>query len=141
MSFFDSQLSVFKITDTGSTLRDVSAAIVAIEGLPGPRDLNEATPLNQAGHKFHPSLENGPVNLEIMFDDTALTGSDTVFGPLRTHTAATAFEYHPVGVGSGKVKYTGNVWVRNYNIGTRVGSLLSAKVEMQVDGVVTRTVP
>lgn len=141
MSFFDSQLSVFKITDTGSTLRDVSASIVSIEGLPGPRDLNEATPLNQAGRKYHPSLENGPINLEVIFDDTANTGSDPVFGPLRTHTAATAFEYHPVGVGSGKVKYTGNCWVRNYNIGTRVGQLLTARVECQVDGQVTRTVP
>lgn len=141
MSFFDSQLSVFKITDTGSTLRDVSASIVAIEGLPGPRELNEATPLNQAGHKFHPTLENGPVNLEVIFDDTANTGSDTVFGPLRTHTAAVAFEYHPVGVGTGKVKYTGNVWVRNYNIGTRVGQLLTARVELQPDGQITRTVP
>lgn len=141
MSFFDSQLSVFKITDTGAVLRDVSASITSIEGLPGPRDLNEATPLNQAGHKFHPTLENGPINLEVIFSDTANTGSDTVFGPLRTHTAAVAFEYHPVGVGTGKVKYTGNLWVRNYSIVTRVGQLLTARVELQVDGQVTRTVP
>jgi hypothetical protein len=137
MSFFDSQVSVFKITDTGSTLRDVSASIVSIEGLPGPRELNEATPLNQAGHKYHPTLENGPINLEVIFDDTANTGSDTVFGPLRTHTAAVAFEYYPKGGSS--PKYSGNCWVRNYSIQTRVGSLLTARVELQVDGQVTRT--
>lgn len=137
MAFFDSQVSIFKITDTGAELRDVSPSITSIDGLPGPRELNEATPLNQAGHKFHPTLENGPVNLEIIFDDTALIGSDTVFGPLRTHTAATAFEYYPKG--GATPKYYGNCWVRNYTIMTRVGQLLTARVELQVDGVVNRS--
>lgn len=136
MSFFDSQVSIFKITDTGASLRDVSASITSIEGLPGPRELNEATPLNQAGHKFHPTLENGPINLEVIFSDDANVGSDTVFGPLRTHTAATAFEYYPKG--GATPKYSGNAWVRNYTILTRVGQLLTARVELQVDGVVAR---
>ncbi len=55
---YDSQLSVFKITDTGAVLRDVSSYIVSVEGLPGPRELNEATTLNQAGRKWHTGLQN-----------------------------------------------------------------------------------
>ena len=137
MAYFDSQLSVFKITDTGATLRDVSPYITSIDGLPGPREINEATPLNQAGRKFHPSLQNVPFTLEVLWSDDALVGSDTVFGPLSRHTAATAFEYYPEGAAG--VKYNGNCWIRNFTIVTRVGNILTARVECQVDGVVTRT--
>jgi hypothetical protein len=136
MALFDSQLSVFKITDTGAQLRDVSPYITSIEGLPGPREINEATPLNQAGRKFHPSLQNVPFTLEVLWSDDANVGSDTVFGPLSRHTAATAFEYYPDGTSP---KYTGSCWVRNFTILTRVGNILTARVECQVDGVVTRT--
>src|SRR3989304_1989175 len=121
---YDSQLSVFKITDTAAQLRDVSSYIVSVEGLPGPRELNEATTLNQAGRKWHTGLQNAPFNLEILFSDEALIGSDTVFGPLRTHTAATAFEYYPKG--GATPKYYGDCWVRNYVILTRVGNILTA---------------
>ncbi len=137
MALFDSQLSVFKITDTGAQLRDVSAYITSIEGLPGPREINEATPLNQSGRKFHPSLQNVPFTLEVLWSDDANVGSDTVFGPLSRHTAATAFEYYPKGGSS--PKYAGNCWVRNFTILTRVGNILTARAECQVDGVVART--
>jgi len=137
MSLYDSGLSVFKITDTGSDLRDVSPYIVSIDGLPGPRELNEATGLNVTGRKFHPTLENVPFTLELMFSADATVGPDTVFGPLSRHTAATAFEYYPKGVTV--PKYYGSCWVRNYTILTRVGSLLTARVECQVEGTVSRT--
>lgn len=137
MALFDSQLSVFKITDTTNNSRDVSPYIISIEGLPGPRELNDATPLNQAGRKFHPSLQNVKFTLEVLWSDDANVGSDTVFGPLSRHTAATAFEYYPEG--NPGVKYAGNCWVGNYPILTRVGSVLTARVECQVDGVVART--
>jgi hypothetical protein len=137
MALFDSQLSVFKITDTTANLRDVSPYIISIEGLPGPRELNDATPLNQAGRKFHPSLQNVKFTLEVLWSDDANVGSDTVFGPLSRHTAATAFEYYPEG--NPGVKYAGNTWVGNFPILTRVGSVLTARVECQVDGVVART--
>lgn len=133
---FDSGLSVFKIYDTGGVERDVSDYIVSIEGLPGPRELNEATTLNQTGRKWHPTLQNATISLELVYSEDASVGSDTVFGPLRTHTSAVAFKYYPRGT-SGQY-YSGNVWVRDYRVTTRVGSIVTAKVDLQVDGVVAR---
>jgi hypothetical protein len=134
---WDSGLSVFKITDTGSSERDISDYVVAVDGLPGPRELNEATTLNQTGRKWHPTLQNGAFSLELVYSEDANVGSDTVLGPLRTHTAAVAFKYYPRGT-SGKL-YSGNAWVRDYKITTRVGALVLARCDLQVNGVVTRT--
>lgn len=136
---FDSEVSVFKITDTGSTLRDITDYVVAVDGLPGPRELNEATTLNQSGRKWHPTLQNVPFTLELVYSEDASVGTDTVLGPLRTYTSAVAFEYYPAGATG--VKYSGNAWVRNYQVTTRVGTLVLARCELQVDGTVTRTTP
>ena len=72
------------------------------------------------------------------FDRDALVGPDTIFGPLRTHTSAVAFDYGPAGKTGGDVKYSGVAWVRDYRILTRVGNLVTGRVDLQVDGVVTR---
>lgn len=138
MAFFDSSESYFAIDDTGATLRDVSPYIVAIDGLPGPRDLGDATTINDTGHKWHPSLENVTITLELLWSPDSNVGSDTVFGPLRTHTAAVDFEYGPQGSTGGDIKYSGTCWLRNYTVQTRVGSLVLCRVELAVEGTVTR---
>ena len=51
MAFFDSKTSVFQITDTAASLRDLSAYITAINGLPGPRNLLDVTTLADSGNK------------------------------------------------------------------------------------------
>lgn len=135
MAFFDSKLSVFKIDDTGSTLRDVSPYITSIDGLPGPRRLYPVTALGDSGDKYHPGLQGATITLELMWSVDASVGPDTVFGPLRTHTSAVDFEYYP----EGTTKYSGTCWVEDFNIHTRVNNLVMATVVMKVDGTVTRT--
>lgn len=138
MGLHDSKETYFAIDDTGSTLRDMTAYIVSVDGLPGPRELNDATVLGNAGRSWHPTLEAGTITLELMWDETATTGPDAVFGPLRTHTAAVDFEYGPMGSTAGYIKYSGTCWVRNYQITSRVGSLVTARAELNVNGQVTR---
>lgn len=135
---FDSSESYFDIDDTGTVLRDISPYIVSIDGLPGPRTLGNATTIADTGTKWHPSLEDVVITLEMIWSDDALVGSDTVFGPLRTHTAAVDFRYGPEGSTGGDVKYSGTCWVRNYTSQVRVGNLVLARVELQVQGTVAR---
>lgn len=135
----DSQDAVFKIDDTGANLQDLSTYIIAVDGLPGPRKLSEATALGDAGTKWHPSLEDVPFTLELYWSSDADNGPDTVLGPLRTHTAAVDFEFGPEGAEEGDVKYYGTCWVRNFTIPVRVGNLVFAKAELQVNGQVART--
>jgi hypothetical protein len=138
MVLVDSQQSVFQITDTGAQLRDITPYVVSIDGLPGPRELAEATTLNDTGRKFYPTLENVVITLELLWSDDASVGSDTVLGPLRTHNAAVAFDYGPEGKSVGDIKYSGDAWVRNYQITSRVGNMVTSRCELQVNGTITR---
>lgn len=138
MAFFDSSISIFQITDTGSTLRDISPYIVSIDGLPGPREFGDVTVLGDGGHKWNPTLENVSVTLELLWSDDASVGSDTVLGPLRSHTAAVAFDYGPEGKTAGDIKYSGNAWVEDYSIVSRVGNMVTARCVLRVNGTVTR---
>lgn len=138
--FVDSQESAFLIDDVNAVSRDLSPYIVAVDGLPGPRELSDATALGAGGRKWHPSLENVIINLELMWSDDADVGPDTVLGPLRTHTAAVDFNYGPEGQAVDDVKYYGTCWVRNFKITSRVGNLVMAAAELQVNGQVSRGV-
>ena len=138
MAFFDSKVSKFLLDDTGSTQRDLSAFITEVRGLPGARLLNEITALGDSGARFVPGLEDVAISLAGIFDDTATLGPDAVLGPLRTHTSAVDFEYGPEGSTFGDVKYSGTCWVAQYDLRSRVGSLVEWSAALQVEGVVTR---
>ena len=138
MGFFDSKVSKFRIDDTGSVLRDLSAYITEVRGLPGARGLNEVTALGDSGAKYVAGLEDVAITLSGMFDNTSTSGPDAVLGPLRTHGSAVDFEYGPEGASSGNVKYSGTCWVTSYALRSRVGDLVAWSAALQVDGTVTR---
>lgn len=135
--FYPSKDSVFQITNTSGQLKDISPYIISIDGLPGPRELVESTALGDSGKKWQPGLENVVITLELMWSDDDAVGADTVLGPLSRHTAATAFDYGPEGKANTDIKYYGNCWVRNYSIITRVGDIVKARAELQVDGALS----
>ena len=136
MALFNSTSSVFQIND-GSSLRNISPYITSIDGLPGAKELIDVTALGASGRAFSPGLENIVITLEVLWSDDASVGPDTVFRLVRALTAATAWDYGPEGSGSGAQKYSGTCWLRNFAIQTRVGDKLRARVELQVEGVVT----
>ena len=138
MAFFDSKVSKFRIDDTGSVLRDLSAYITEVRRLPGARALNEITALGDSGAKYVAGLEDVAITLSGMFDNTSTSGPDAVLGPLRTHSAAVDFEYGPQGASSGNVKYSGTCWVTSYALRSRVGDLVGWSAALQVNGTVTR---
>lgn len=140
MTFYDSSISIFQITDASpGTLRDISPYIVSIDGLPGPREFADVSVLGDGGHKWAPTLENVTISLELLWSDDALVGSDTVLGPLRTHTAQVAFDYGPEGKVSGDIKYSGDAWVEDYRIVSRVGSMVTSRCQLKVHGTISRT--
>ena len=135
MAFFDSRVSVFKIDKTaGGALQDISQYINDISGLPGPRNLNEVTALGDTGAKFIPGLQNAQFSISGIWDDTANTGPDAIFGPLRTATQTLSFEYYPDNV----QRYYGECWITTFEVKSSVGSRVEYSVTLQVDGAVTR---
>ena len=138
MAFIDGRGSRFRIADEGGTMRDLSAYITEVRGLPGERTLNDVTALGDSGTRFKPGAEAVEFILRGLFDDAADVGADAVLGGLRLHTSATAFEYAPAGFATGKARYTGNCWVKSYEILSGAGETVSWKATLQVEGTATR---
>lgn len=138
MAFIDGRGSRFRITDTGGVMRDLSACITEVRGLPGGRSLNEVTALGDSGARFTPGGESVSFTLRGLFDDASGTGADAVLGALRYHAAPTAFEYAPAGFAAGKARYSGVCWVKSYELISRVGEPVSWQASLQVEGTTGR---
>ena len=138
MALMDGQRSRFRIADTGGIMRDLSAYITEVNGLPGERALYDVTALGDSGARFKPGADAAKFTLRGLFDDTAGSGSDAVLGALRYHTAPARFEYAPAGLTAGSVKYTGKCWVKSYELLSRAGEPVSWEATLQVEGTTSR---
>ena len=138
MAFIDGRGSRFSIADTGGVLRDISAYITEVSGLPGDRALNEVTALGDDGSRYKPGGEQVSFTLRGLFDDTPAVGADAILGALRRHAAPTQFEYAPSGNSDARPRYTGECWVKSYELLSRAGHHVSWQATLQVEGVVSR---
>lgn len=137
MAFIDPSKSFFAFDATvGGTLVAITTYLTEIDGLPGPRAVNEVTALSDKGAKFIPGLENVTITLAGIHDSTG-TGPDDIFGLHRTGTATGSFKWAPNGSGTGTA-YTGEAWVTDYRVTARVGNAVAFSVSLQVDGTITR---
>lgn len=126
---YDSNLSVFKLDDTGGTLRDISDYVVNV--IPSfSRTMNPVTTLQHTHEQTAPGLNMTSIVLELVYSEDASVGTDTVLGPLLAYTtAALDWEYYPRGA-TGK-KYAGTCWVENYQPETRVGNAVMARATLR----------
>ena len=138
MAFFDSKVSVFKLDDSGGTLRTLTAYIDNIDGLPGARGMDVVTALGDTGQKQIPGIANTTYSISGHWDPTATTGPNAVLSGLAlTATATASFEYGPGGGSASDIKYSGECWCTEYKITSAVGNKVSFSATFQVDGVVT----
>jgi hypothetical protein len=118
---YDANLTVFKIND--GTLRDISDNIVSIT--PSfSRTMNPVTTYGNTHEQVAPGLLITSFAIELIYNEDASTGTDTVLGALLEDTTVRAYEYYPRGTG-GK-KYDGNCYVENYQPISRVGNAVTA---------------
>lgn len=129
--------SVFKIDDSGGTLRDISGHVDNVSGLPGAPQLNPVTSYGDQGEKSIRGIEVTSFTVSGQFDTAATTGSITVLNGIRTTTATASFEYGPEGGTTGKVKYSGECWLESLTTDSAVGNKVPFSATFKVDGVVT----
>ncbi|MFA5429848.1 MAG: hypothetical protein WC329_01660 [Candidatus Omnitrophota bacterium] len=130
MDFYDSELSVLKITDTGGELRDLSAYVVNITPHFGNK-MHDKTTLGQTHEQTFKGIGQTSIDVELLYSEDALVGTDTVLGPLLDDVTARTWEYWPRGA-SGK-KYTGTSLIENYQPKTAVGSLVGATFTLRAN--------
>ncbi len=137
MAFTHGKDSVFKIDDSGGTLRTLTSYVDNVSGLPGGRDLAEVTAFGDQGTKSIPGLQDVNFKIKGHFDSTATTGPNAVLAGLRTATSTATFEYGPEGGTTGKTRFTGECWLTEYEVEAEVDDKVSFSAEFQVDGTVT----
>jgi hypothetical protein len=125
----------FQVTDSGSTLRDITA-FLSEAGLPRSADTAEVSTLSSLSKKYVPGLKDGTVPIAGPFDPTVDGYLQGILGMERT------FEYYPAGtpVGATKPKYSGSLILTSYEVSTPVDDAATFTGEFQLTGDVARAV-
>jgi len=127
-TIYDSVEARLTLGDSSGTKRDISANLISCAPQFG-RVMSEATTAGATHERVHPGIGLTSLEIEVMYNEDALTGSDTVLGPLLESTTARDYEYWPRGT-SGK-KYHGTCFVENYRPAMRIGSLVIATATLR----------
>lgn len=134
MAFVHGKSAVFKLDDSGGTLRDLSSYL---EDVSFPRSIEtaETTTFGSSAKSYITGLTDATISLSGKFDATA----DGYLAGVVGQSATLSFEYGPAGSTGGNVKYTGECILTSYEVGATVGDAVTATVELQVTGAITRT--
>lgn len=125
--------TVFKIEDSGSTLRDISAALKDVS-FPVTLDTPETTAFGSDTKTYVVGIKDGRFSCSGMFDATIDGYLQGIYGL----ESARGFEYGPEGSATGRIKFTGSVFLTSYTISGSVSDMVAASLEFQVTGSVTR---
>lgn len=137
MSFVHGKSSIFKLDDSGGTLRTLTSYVDSVQGLPAGRNLSEVTVFGDSGTKSVPGLVNATFTISGHFDSTATTGPNAVLNSLRAASATASFEYGPEGSSTGNTKFSGECWMTEYTVNSAVADKVGFSATFQVDGTVT----
>ena len=140
MAKFHGSLSYFELQDAGGTVRNLSAHITDIDGLPGNIDIADVTGMGGSTSRSKiGGLKDAKISLKGTFDDTASTGSDAVLSGIYAMAtpAARTFAYGPKGNTTGFPKYSGSAFLSNYTLRSGVDSRVEFTAELDVSGGVT----
>ena len=134
MTFFDSSISKFHISDTTGTSYDISTSITRIEGIPGSRSLIDVTSLTDDGRAYVAGPDDPTITLTGIFDDN----TDTLLSALLAHPSPTDFIYAPAGTSPGSARYTGRCWVERYDISSTARDRVTYTATLKVEGTINR---
>lgn len=135
MAFVHGKSAVFKLDDSGGTLRDLSAYLNDVSM---PRDIEtaETTTFGVAGSAktYITGLTDSTISISGLFDATA----DGYLAGVVGQSATLSFEYGPAGSSSGLVKYSGECIMTSYEVSASVGDSVQASADFQVTAQITR---
>ena len=134
MAFGHGKSAVFKLDDSGGTLRDLSSYINEASM---PRDIEtaETTAFGASSKAYITGLTDATISFSGMFDATA----DGYLAGVIGQAATLSFEYGPLGSTASMIKYTGECILTSYELSSPVGDVVTFSADAQVTGAITRT--
>lgn len=142
MAFGHGKNGVFKLTDSGSTKRNISASVTQVS-FSQDGDTAEVSTLGASAKSFIAGLSSATLSISGYFDplaaaaDPSPSGSHTVLSGLIG--TATTFEIAPQGTAGGSPKITGSAFLTKYNPTIDLGGAVGFSADFQVSGAVTYT--
>lgn len=133
MAFVHGKSAVFKLDDSGGTLRDLSAYLDQVS-FPQPVETAETTTFGKSAKTYIVGLKDSTLSLSGKWDSTL----DGYVAPTLGQSATLSFEYGPAGSSSGLVKYSGECMVTSYEVSAAVGDAVMVSIDLQVSDAVTR---
>lgn len=134
MAFVHGKSAVFKLDNAAGSLVDYSAFLEDVS-MPRSIETAETSTFGSSAKSYITGLTDATISVSGKFDAAADATLVAVIGQSDT----LSFEYGPEGSVAGKIKYTGECIMTSYDIGATVGDAVTASVELQVSGAVTRT--
>lgn len=133
-TFRHGKTAVFKIDDSGGTLRDISDSLNSIS-FPREAEVLETTSFGSSDRTYIVGFKNATISIEGSFDATY----DGYIAGVLGQDATISFEYGPEGSTSTRVKYTGECILTSYESSAGVGDVVNVSASYQITGPVTRT--
>ncbi len=133
MAFVHGKSAVFKVDDSGGTLRDLSAYLEEVS-FPRSIETAETTTFGNSAKTYITGLTDATISITGIFDSVA----DGYLAGVIGASATLSFEYGPAGSAGGTIKYSGECIMTSYEVSAPVGDKVSASAEFQVTGAITR---
>lgn len=138
MAFVHGKKTVFKLDDSGGTLRDLSAYVNS-SSLQRLLDLLETTCFGATAKTYITGFADAKIPFAGFWDPTVDGYLAGAFDALADGTIASlSFELYPEGTGSGKVKFSGEAVLISYEASMGSNQATGWTGELQVTGSVTR---
>lgn len=132
-TFRHGKAAVFKIDDSGGTLRDISNTLNSVS-FPREAEVLETTSFGSSDRSYVVGFKNQTISIEGSFDATV----DGYLAGALGATDSLSFEYGPEGSTATYTKYTGECFLTSYETSAGVGDIVSYSAEFQITGAVTR---
>lgn len=133
MAFVHGKSAAFKLDNSSGSLVDYSAYLEEVS-MPRSIETAETTTFGSSAKSYITGLSDATISLSGKFDSAA----DATLAAVLGQAATLSFEYGPAGSSAGLIKYSGECIMTSYEIGATVGDAVTASVELQVTGAITR---
>ncbi len=132
-TFRHGRSTVFKVQDSSDSLTDISAVMKDVS-FPVSVDTPETTAFGSSTKTYVVGIKDARFSGSGMFDATVDAVLQGIFGL----ESARGFEYGPEGSATGRIKYSGSLFLTSYQISGSVADMVAASFEFQITGAVTR---
>lgn len=132
-TFRHGKSTVFKIDDSGGTLRDISSTLTDVS-FPRSIDTAESSSFGDSAKQYVVGLSDATISVSGNFDATI----DGYLAGTVGQAATLSFEYGPEGSTAGYVKFSGECILTSYEVSGAIGDVVTYSAEYQVTGSVTR---